>query len=503
MKNNIKTIQGKDRQDAFDIAKQEYADAFSLISVREIKKGLIEMVILLDEAPAQNNAPQAPTGNPKANNPYLQQAIQANQPTRQTQETRQPPRQPIRQPSDASVTDLPTRTQASTQSRPNSSGDELSDMQQETMDLSSEINKILQEEGMGEDFLSEEKPTSLSPKLSNIDDFLATSAQEERDTRKRANEPMSTRNETQEKTLHEIEQIKGDISKLMGTLKGIQNIYLENEGFNQKDFVIPPEFSEVYHILKGSGILKRHLNEIFTNCIQSMPLKMKENPITVQRYFKTLLGNMILTRQESSSFVKRKIIMLVGPTGVGKTTTIAKIAARYSYGNQKNRQNTVGIITLDDYRLGALDQIMTYAKIMKLGIQAVVNPTEFVSAINSLSRCDYVLIDTAGSSPYNKAQISSIKRYLEEDDSLDINVSLVMQTNVTGDIMEDTFKNFSVLGIDSLILTKLDETRKFGTLFSFLFDHKKPISYFSVGQEVPDDIKEADKSYLIDRLFNY
>ena len=503
MKNNIKTIQGKDRQDAFDIAKQEYADAFSLISVREIKKGLIEMVILLDEAPAQNNAPQATAGNPKANNPYLQQAIQSNQqPTRPTQS--QPTRQPPRRPDPADI-DLPTMPTASSAPRNRPPASDLSDMQQETMDLSSEINKILQEEGMGEDFIADEKPTSLSPKLSNIDDFLATSAKEvaEEAAQTAQNMGSSAHNETQEKTLQEIEQIKGDISKLMGTLKGIQNIYLENEGFNQKDFVIPPEFSEVYHILKGSGILKRHLNEIFTNCIQSMPLKMKENPITVQRYFKTLLGNMILTRQESSSFVKRKIIMLVGPTGVGKTTTIAKIAARYSYGNQKNRQNTVGIITLDDYRLGALDQIMTYAKIMKLGIQAVVNPTEFVSAINSLSRCDYVLIDTAGSSPYNKAQISSIKRYLEEDDSLDINVSLVMQTNVTGDIMEDTFKNFSVLGIDSLILTKLDETRKFGTLFSFLFDHKKPISYFSVGQEVPDDIKEADKSYLIDRLFNY
>ena len=277
-------------------------------------------------------------------------------------------------------------------------------------------------------------------------------------------------------------------------------MFWEDKGYSSKELIIPPEFSDVYHILRASGIQKSHLDDIFALCIKNMPVKMKSNPANVERYFKTLLGNMIITRKETQYFNKKQIVMFVGPTGVGKTTSIAKIAARYCF-NERNTK--VGIITLDNYRLGAVEQIMKYAKIMKLSIQTVVNPAELVSAINTLHKCDYILIDTAGTSQYNKSQIASVKRFLQEDETLDISVNLVMAANTTHEIMEDIYKNFSLLNIDTITLTKFDETRKLGHLFSFLFNYKKPLNYFSLGQEVPDDLMEADKDYIIANLFNY
>lgn len=460
MKNSIKTIQGKDRQETFEKAKAEYGDDFSLVQVREIKKGLVETTILIDEE-------DEPKPKKVANNPYEKQ-VEKNTNNNVSKKT------------------------------------EVASLKSQTQNLSKEIQEILDSEGYGDKLTQDNKKSKinmdgLDPKIANMN-INIDGADTQKSKNTNDNEKQIT-NDTGQKTLQEIESIKTDIARLMGTLKSLQSMFLEEKGYSTKDFVIPPEFSDVFRVLKASGISKRHLHEIFKNCIQNMPIKMKDNPITVERYFKTLLNNMILTRRETSTISKRKIIMLVGPTGVGKTTSIAKIAARYCFSGSAKKN--VGIITLDDYRLGAVDQIMTYAKIMKLSIQAVVNPTEFVSAINELSGCDYILIDTAGSSPYNKAQIASIKRFLEEDDMLDISVNLVLATNMLGDVMEDTFKNFSTLDIDTIILTKLDETKKMGHLFSFLFDYKKPISYLSIGQEVPDDFKEADKSFLVEQLFKY
>jgi len=197
----------------------------------------------------------------------------------------------------------------------------------------------------------------------------------------------------------------------------------------------------------------------------------------------------------------KKIVMLVGPTGVGKTTSIAKIAARYSYLLQKRYK--VGLVVLDTYRIGAVEQLMQYARMMKLGIETVVDPPEFASAINSLKYCDYILIDTMGSSPYDREKIEKIYECLETNNGdYNIDVVLVMPSSIKYDDLKATYDSFSTLNIDTLMFTKLDETIGFGNIFSLSYETKKPISYFSVGQEVPEDLICASSSFLVECLLN-
>ncbi len=299
----------------------------------------------------------------------------------------------------------------------------------------------------------------------------------------------------------ELKDIKSEISKLGDKVNLIQNMFWDEKSPDIES-QIPAEFAEIYRLASQSGMNKDHLDDIMRMTLQHMPAKMRENSSTVKRYFQTLLRKMIPIRLESMPAKgSKKVIMLVGPTGVGKTTSIAKLAARYSYLMQKKYK--VGLVVLDTYRIGAVEQLMQYARMMKLGIEIVVDPPEFSSALNSLRYCDYILIDTMGSSPYDKGKIEKIYECLEANDTeFSVDVVLVMPSSIKYDDLKVTYDNFSSLSIDTMMFTKLDETRGFGNIFSLAYETKKPISYFSVGQEVPEDLVSASSDFLVECLLN-
>ena len=292
----------------------------------------------------------------------------------------------------------------------------------------------------------------------------------------------------------EIIALKNEISKIADTLKYLQATVWDI--VNKNELELPPEFSEIYALAKASGIASSHLDEIMRLTIKYMPLKMRKNRNTIKRYFHTLLKKMIPVRIERE--IKpphKKVLMFVGPTGVGKTTTIAKLAARYAY--KLNSRHKVGIITLDTYRIGAVEQLMTYAKMMRLPIETVVDPSDFEEALNTLRHNDYILIDTVGSSQHDKEKIEKLSSFLKVNTFAEININLVLSAVSKYEDLLDIYKNFSILPIDTLIFTKLDETRTYGNIFSLLLEAKKPLSYFSIGQEVPDDLIEASAEYLL------
>ncbi|MDA3966926.1 MULTISPECIES: flagellar biosynthesis protein FlhF [Helicobacter] len=294
--------------------------------------------------------------------------------------------------------------------------------------------------------------------------------------------------------------LKGEIDRLNDKLKLIQNMFWEERGPKKDGLIIPHEFAEIYRITKASGMAKEHLEKIMQLTLELMPIKMRENSVLIKRYFREVLRKMVYARAENLSSNSKNIMMLVGPTGVGKTTTLAKLAARYS--RMLNKNYKVGIITLDTYRIGAVDQLMFYAKKMKLSIDTVVDTEEFVNALDSLKYCDYILIDTVGSSQHDRAKLESLKSFINADPNTKIDVSLVMSATTKYEDLKDIYHTFSTLGIDTLIFTKLDETHSYGNIFSLIYETKKPTSYLSIGQEVPNDLNVATSDFLIDCLLD-
>jgi len=293
----------------------------------------------------------------------------------------------------------------------------------------------------------------------------------------------------------DVVQIKQEITKLVDKIKLIQEMFWEEKSPARNNLAIPPEFAQIYKLAKISGMGSNHLENIMKLTLEHMPTKMRHSSESVKRYFQVLLRKMVPVRHEREiPRGAKKLIMFVGPTGVGKTTTIAKLAARFSY--IKEKRDKVGIITLDTYRIGAVEQLFQYAKMMKLPIEDVVDPADFNSALRSLSHCNVILIDTVGSSQYDKDKLAKLHQFIKNSE-YEIDVNLVLSAGSKLEDLKEIYKNFSFLNIDTLVFTKFDETKAFGTVFSLIYDIDRPVSYFSVGQEVPDDIVVANSDFLV------
>lgn len=294
-----------------------------------------------------------------------------------------------------------------------------------------------------------------------------------------------------------IKEIQSELKKLNDKIKLIQNTLWDEKSPKNMGVAIPKEFAEIYRIAKNSGMNKAHLEEIMRLSLEFMPLKMREQSQTIRRYFREVLRKMIYCRKENS--VGKKIIMLVGPTGVGKTTTLAKLAARYSQILPEKKK--VGIITLDDYRIGAMEQLAWYARKMRISIDSVSESDDFINKIEALSYCDYILIDTAGHSQHDREKINELKRFIRNDE-YKIDVTLVLSASTKYEDLKDAYNAFGELGVDTFIFSKLDEARGLGNIFSLVYETKKPISYLTIGQEVPSDVVVADNMYLADCLIS-
>jgi flagellar biosynthesis protein FlhF len=293
----------------------------------------------------------------------------------------------------------------------------------------------------------------------------------------------------------DLSAIKVQMQLLHDNVKHIQNLVQETT-LHKLPLSIPSEFMNLYILAQHSGIHQTHLDEMMKLTLEHMPIAMRGDGQKVERYFQTVLRKMIPVQSEKVPRQgEKKVVMLVGPTGVGKTTSIAKLAARYSYVLEKKYK--VGLIVLDTYRIGAVEQLMQYARMMKLGVEAVVDPPEFSGALNALRHNDYILIDTMGSSPYDKSKIEKIYACLSANETpWNIEVVLVLPSSMKYEDLKATYDNFAPLGIDAVMVTKLDETRGFGNIFSLVYETSTPVSYFSIGQEVPDDLIVATSGFL-------
>ena len=186
-----------------------------------------------------------------------------------------------------------------------------------------------------------------------------------------------------------------------------------------------------------------------------------------------------------------RIIAMVGPAGVGKTTTIAKLAALHGL----ERGSSVALVTTDNFRVGAVEQLKSYARIMDLPLEVAGSSQELAEAIARHADKNLVLIDTAGRSHHDLERLDELKGYLECQPGIDVYLCLSATTRSRE--LDETVATFRTLPVSRIVFTKLDESRSFGCIVDTSLKHRMPLSYFSTGQRVPEDLEVATAKKLV------
>lgn len=194
-----------------------------------------------------------------------------------------------------------------------------------------------------------------------------------------------------------------------------------------------------------------------------------------------------------------RVLALVGPTGVGKTTTIAKLAAIYTVGMSGEKSRSVRMITIDNYRIGAKQQIETYGNIMGVPVSCVETAEDLRKTLAFYSDADLVLVDTIGKSPRDAVRLAEMQRIIAACGPFaEVHLALAATTKTSD--MAEILRQFEPFAYRAVVLTKLDETIRLGNAISVLAERRKALSYLTTGQRVPQDIERASVSRILTYL---
>ena len=267
-------------------------------------------------------------------------------------------------------------------------------------------------------------------------------------------------------------------------LDELKQLMIDLAGSDETRF--PPELHAIDQMLKQQGIL----NSIRVELMQKLVSSRKEaSDLAIEQLAQHILYEYI-SRLPFKTEPLPRFICLVGPTGVGKTTTVAKLAADLIL----NKKKKIGLITSDTYRIAAVDQLKTYAQILNVPLEVVYSPKDLKEALNRLSHCDHILMDTAGRNYLEGFYLGELKQLLSAESQVE--TFLVISMTSKYDDAKAIVDKFLSIPANRLILTKLDETQSCGLAINLLSEYQLPLAYVTTGQDVPDDIVEPDPSWL-------
>lgn len=285
-----------------------------------------------------------------------------------------------------------------------------------------------------------------------------------------------------------------DITTELGQIKELLNRLLTLRRFDGLQG-FPRLLVDLYEQLVNHGLLDRLAYELVLRFHEELDGRMPPRE-ELQAVLGRRLSQMIKTSERVDAGMLGRVIAFVGPTGVGKTTTIAKLAA-YHRVVAKRR---VAILTVDTYRIGAVEQLKTYAEILDVPCEVAITPGDIAAALSKHATADLIFLDTTGRSPKNEMAIAELRPFLGAAKPTETHL-LLCATGKSSDLLEST-QAYRALGVNRLGFTKLDETGSYGPLVNVTYLADLPISYLTTGQEVPDDIEEAKPERLAQLVLN-
>lgn len=293
--------------------------------------------------------------------------------------------------------------------------------------------------------------------------------------------------------LLEWEKSKRDIQHIKGELENFNRVICSV--VQEKD-VPPGAATDIFKRMVQNGVDEKLALEITKKASQMCPKKKKDDI----RYLAAYVAKAMMERLRVSGSInvnsKNKVVFLTGPTGVGKTTTISKIASDYSMKKKKR----VSLATLDTYRIGAVEQLKIYADI--IGISAeVIHDSKNVKEFTKKSRDkDLILIDTIGGSTIHPSLFDEIKSAVGNGTAVENH--LVLNTSTKDRDLSSSIKKYSGVPVDRLIFTKLDESTTYGSIYNQTVHSGIPVSYLTTGQNIPEDIEAATPERIVDLILH-
>ena len=277
------------------------------------------------------------------------------------------------------------------------------------------------------------------------------------------------------------------------TFTGYDHKFEEN---SENEMENPAFIKTLYRTLLSNEVDERYINKLMDDL-----KKVIRNSSSIDHVLSNVYQKMVLnfgdTKEINTDGRKPKIIFFIGPTGVGKTTTIAKIASKYKVEEGKS----VAFLTADTYRIAATDQLKTYANILDAPLNIVYKPEELYVGIEEYRNYDMIFVDTAGFSHKNTTQKEDTANLIKQvPKEMDVTVYLVLSLVTKYRDLKEICDTYKTISDYSLIFTKLDETDVYGNLYNISQYTGASISYVTNGQNVPDDISVFDTQATVKAL---
>jgi flagellar biosynthesis protein FlhF len=286
----------------------------------------------------------------------------------------------------------------------------------------------------------------------------------------------------------------GELKELRGELHLLRSMVAEHVQESRKVHgpALPEELMQTYRQLVENQVAEEIVYQVLDTLRKGLTREQLQDEACVRG---ELLKVIEASLPEAGGIEMKRTgtphaVAFIGPTGVGKTTTIAKLAANFKLRGRCR----VGLITIDTYRIAAVDQLRMYAQILDVPLQVVLTPKELVEAVGKMRDRDVILIDTAGRSHNDAVRIQELKAFLDAAEPSEVH--LVLSSAASEKNLLQAVERFSQVRVDKIVFTKLDEAVGFGVILNVLKRVDKALSYITMGQDVPDDIAPGKRSEL-------